>query len=92
LWPKAPFEFNGNADSYAFGWLTGPDSDLICLRPNITDNYVGAIALSPTNDSRFLAIVGFFLKYILFAVDQNIRCFFKALPLIAKMSFLRHHP
>ena len=57
---------------WAFGWLTGKDNDLICVRPNISDPIQGEVALSPICHNPVLAIFAFGLKYTLFFIDENL--------------------
>lgn len=61
-------------DVWAVGWLTGRDSDLICVKPNIIETWRGDLALSPTCTNPFLAALGFILKRVLLAVDLNLLC------------------
>ena len=56
-------------DRWVFGWLTGRDSDLICVKPNITDPHEGDLALSPVCTNPLLAALAFALKRMLLAVE-----------------------
>ena len=57
--------------SWSFGWLTGQDDDLICVRPSIEDRIEAKMALSPVCTTRILAILAFVLKMILLRIDDN---------------------
>jgi len=58
---------------WSFGWETGKDGDLICIKPNISSRLAGEINLSPSCSSRFLAFIAFILKAILEKIDYNMR-------------------
>ncbi len=58
-------------DAWSFGYMTGRDHDLICIKPNITDKIVAEIALSPVCSTRLLAISAFILKRVLLRIDEN---------------------
>ncbi|MCH7783572.1 hypothetical protein IID62_10965 [candidate division KSB1 bacterium] len=58
-------------DRYTFGWLTGEDKDLVCVKP-ITANHFAEKALSPVCTNRIYAVLGFILKRILVSIDRNI--------------------
>ena len=58
-------------DAYSFGFLTGRDHDLICVKPNLSDRMEAEIALSPICSTRLLAILAFLLKRILMKIDQT---------------------
>jgi len=58
-------------DEWAMGWVTGPDQDMICVK-RVSTNVEAQIAMSPTNESPFLAVLGFLLKRLLLAVDNNL--------------------
>ena len=60
-------------DSWAFGWKTGIDNDLICIKPNIDTSQAGEFYLSPVCHNRFLALLAFALKVILLKIDCNLR-------------------
>ena len=68
------FKWGGNSipDSWAFGYLTGKDHDLICVRSNIKDKKKAEIALSPVCVNRPLAILAFVFKRLLLKLDENI--------------------
>jgi len=59
-------------NGWALGWMTGPDNDLVCVRPGITNPNIAEAALSPVSTCRTSAIFGFCLKYMLFSVDSNL--------------------
>ena len=54
------------------GWLTGRDSDLICVKPNITNIQEGNLSLSPVCLTPCRAALGFLLKRLLLIVDLNL--------------------
>jgi len=58
---------------WSFGWLTGRDNDLVCVKPRIYTPVAGEIALSPVCSNRVLAIIAFVMKAILVKVDYNLR-------------------
>ena len=58
-------------DKWSFGYLTGSDHDLICIKPNIGDKMEAEIALSPVCTTRLLAISAFASKRILLRLDDN---------------------
>ena len=62
----------GPPNIWCFGWLTGPDSDLICVRPNITSNSYGHVAKSPSSFNPLCAIFAFAIKRILLRIDDNL--------------------
>ncbi|MFC2071403.1 hypothetical protein ACFLUU_01610 [Chloroflexota bacterium] len=59
--------------SWAFGWLTGIDKDLICIYPNIQTRVMEHWALSPVHPNLIIAFVAFWAKRFLFSVDSNLR-------------------
>jgi len=59
-------------DRWCFGWLTGPDGDLICVKPNMTDNYQADLLLSPICTSPARAFFAFLLKRLLARFDMNL--------------------
>ena len=60
-------------NAYSFGYMTGKDHDLICVKPNLSDNIEAEIALSPVCLTRLLAISAFLVKRLLIQIDQNLR-------------------
>ena len=58
--------------SWSFGWLTGEDSDLVCVLPNVKSKVLGEINLSPVCSNHILALISFLCKLILLKVDKNI--------------------
>ncbi len=60
-------------DAWSFGYMTGQDNDLICVKPNLSDKMKAEIALSPVCSTRLLAISAFWIKRLLIQVDQNLR-------------------
>lgn len=65
LFPAPPY------DRWCVGWLTGRDSDLVCIKPDIVDQIDGEINVSPICKSPLIAIWGFILKRLLSNVDKN---------------------
>ena len=60
------------ADAWSFGYMTGQDNDLICVKPNICDKIKAERALSPVCSTRPLAISAFWAKRFLLRIDQNL--------------------
>jgi len=60
-------------NAYSFGYMTGRDHDLICVKPNLSDNIEAKIALSPVCSTRLLSISAYLLKRLLIQIDQNLR-------------------
>jgi len=58
--------------AWSFGWETGKDGDLICVRAKVEDTLQGEMALSPACHSRVEATLAFVLKAILVRMDTNI--------------------
>ena len=58
---------------WSFGWETGKDNNLICVKPNILSEIAGEINLSPVCSNRFLAGSAFIMKVILVRIDHNLR-------------------
>lgn len=58
---------------WAFGWITGIDSDLICIFPNIKTRITEHWALSPVHQSRIISFLSFVAKRSLFRFDHNLR-------------------
>ena len=58
---------------WSFGWLTGKDNDLVCVKPQITTSLAGEISLSPVCSNRPLAFCAFIAKSFLLRVDHNLR-------------------
>ena len=58
---------------WTFGWETGKDNDLICVKPKVTTPIDGEIALSPSCRNRFAALLAFGLKAILINMDGNLK-------------------
>jgi len=65
-WPGPP------CDRWSFGWLTGRDNDLVCVRQEVSDPLQGDLALSPVCSNRILAVLAFAAKRFLVAVDGNL--------------------
>ena len=63
----------GGPDSWtwAFGWWTGKDDDLLCVVPNLQTWLRCAQALSPVCSNRFLAVLCFLLKRLVLKWDEN---------------------
>ena len=64
---------NGLPTLYAYGWLTGEDNDLICIKPYIGDNTEAQLALSPCCKTRFFALIAFAMKLVLWKLDTNLQ-------------------
>lgn len=58
---------------WAVGWLTGPDGDLVCVRPGRKTRGGAEAALSPVTRSRTGAVIAFVLKKLLLRVDENLK-------------------
>ncbi len=58
---------------WSFGWETGQDNDLVCIKPNVQTPLEGEIALSPVCSNRFLAFCAFVVKAMLVKIDHNLR-------------------
>lgn len=56
---------------WSFGWRTGKDNDLACIRRRVETKNEGDLFLSPVCDNRFLALYAFVIKYLLSRVDHN---------------------
>ena len=59
--------------TWSFGWLTGKDNDLVCVRPDIHTPIAGEVALSPICSNLLLAFFAFVIKAILVRIDCNLR-------------------
>ncbi len=73
--------WDGRSGPWAFGWLTGKDNDLVCIRNHVTDE-VGEPAcsitlLSPICSSRILSFCAFVMKVLLVRIDTNIHCWLR---------------
>jgi hypothetical protein len=60
-------------DAWSFGWLTGEDNDLICVKPDLISYQEVNICLSPVCRNMLLAFVGFVLKRALLSIDENMQ-------------------
>ena len=58
--------------TWSFGWWTGKDDDLLCVKSKISSDAEAEIALSPVCSNRVLALLAFLLKAILIRIDGNI--------------------
>ena len=58
---------------WSFGWWTGKDDDLLCVKLKVMTDIEGEIALSPTCSNRPLALLAFGLKAILIRIDGNLK-------------------
>ena len=67
------WENRDGSSVWAFGWETGRDNDLICVKRNVQTTVVAELALSPVCSTRLLAILAFAIKLILLGIDQNLR-------------------
>ena len=59
--------------SWAFGWRTGIDNDLICVFPDISSRVQEHYTLSPVCSHRLLALVAFIVKRLLFILDPDLQ-------------------
>ena len=59
--------------SWSFGWETGVDDDLVCVKPNVQTKIQERVALSPVCSTRLLALLAFAMKAILVRIDRNLR-------------------
>lgn len=61
--------------SWSFGWLTGRDGDLVCVKAHIVEESPCAAnwVLSPVCGTRAVALIAFALKYLLTNLDQNVK-------------------
>ncbi len=69
------FRWGSNSD-VSFGWQTGQNNDLICLRPRISIELKEpalSVLLSPICSNRFLALFAFIVKVLLVRIDQNLK-------------------
>lgn len=62
----------GVPTTWSFGWWTGKDDDLMCVKSKTSTDTDAEIALSPICSNRPLALVAFVLKAILIRIDGNI--------------------
>ena len=58
--------------TWSFGWWTGKDDDLLCVKSRTSNDTEAEIALSPVCSNRLLALLAFGLKAILIKIDGNI--------------------
>lgn len=61
---------------WSFGWLTGRDNDLICIRSRIgieLKEPALSVLLSPICSGRFLALFAFVVKVLLVRIDLNLK-------------------
>ncbi|MFC2060299.1 hypothetical protein ACFLTZ_04305 [Chloroflexota bacterium] len=56
---------------WSFGYLTGEDNDLVCVK-QVRTKREGELALSPACHNKTLAVFAFCLKAILIRVDTNV--------------------
>lgn len=59
-------------DLYGLGWWTGPDGDLLCVRPEIEREQEAELSLSPLCRNPVLAFLSCWAKLFLLKVDYNI--------------------
>jgi len=60
--------------SWAFGWLTGIDNDLVCVFPDVISRVQEHYTLSPVCPNRLLALIAFSIKRLLFLFDPDLQC------------------
>lgn len=64
----------GVKHTWSFGWLTGRDDDLICVKSKISTTLPIAEAfLSPVASTKLLAIWAFILKSLVVRIDYNVK-------------------
>lgn len=68
-----PRFYDWGEQAWSFGWETGKDNDLVCVKPNLHTSLQGEIALSPVCSNRLLAICAFVIKALLIRIDHNLR-------------------
>ena len=61
--------------TWSFGWLTGKDSDLVCIKEDVQTEQEAELVLSPVCTSRLLALFGFICKLSLLRIDKNLKKF-----------------
>ena len=70
------FQWGGGGVPYrwSFGWWSGRDGDLICVKPRVkeSDPCSANWVLSPVCRTRAAALLGFVLKYLVVCLDQNV--------------------
>lgn len=59
--------------TWSFGWVTGKDDDLVCVKPSVEIEPEDELFLSPVCSNRFLAFWAFVMKAILARIDHNSR-------------------
>ncbi len=62
-----------NGAVWAFGWKTGGDNDLICIKRCIKTTREAEMVLSPICSTKLLAISAFVAKVMLSRIDHNLR-------------------
>lgn len=68
-WNQRPFI---KRTLWSFGWWTGPDQDLLCVRRNLSSGEAQE-CLSPVCSNRGEALLAFLLKRLLSALDLNMK-------------------
>ena len=63
---------NPERTHWILGWLTGIDNDLICIFPHVKSRDLETHALSPVCSNRFISLLAFLVKRLLFVIDQNL--------------------
>ena len=53
--------------------MTGPNGDLVCVRPSLSSPVLAEVSLSPVCSNPILAAYAFFLKRLLVKSDKNLR-------------------
>ena len=59
-------------DAWSFGYVTGQDHDLICVKPNLSDKIKTEIAKNLVEHTGLNAISAFWAKRLLILIDQNL--------------------
>lgn len=57
--------------TWSFGWWTGPDNDLICIKPHCINYSQSHVTLSPVAKNAVCAFISFLLKRLLYKLDEN---------------------
>lgn len=58
---------------WILGWMTGIDTDLVCVLPNVKTRALEHYALSPVCSNRAFALIAFLAKRLLLLIDENAR-------------------
>jgi len=75
IYPKF-YRWGGGGVKYtwSYGWLTGIDNDLICVKRGVSKSLPTADAfLSPVCSTKLLALWAFLLKALVVRIDHNVK-------------------